>query len=157
MKKRRETWILFWFVCICLGLSACGGRKGYYMEEEITAFVQEHGEEIREQVEEAGEDERITEFNGIRDVADRRGTDGLVSYEYAVTGILTSSLQAGFYYSLEDEPSQRGGPSWAGGCGWSEVPTEKEDLWRYEEDDSTDNYYITKKICDHFYYYLAGN
>lgn len=155
MTSRKKRWIVFFIMCLCLGFSACGKSKGYYMEEEITAFVQEHGEEIRAQVEEAGEDERISEFDGIEDVTDRRMTDGLVSYEYAYSGILTSSLQAGFYYSIDDEPSGRGGPSWAGGYGWSEVPTEKENLWRYEE--GSDNYYITKKICDHFYYYLAGN
>lgn len=144
--------------CMCLFLSACGGNDGYYYkEEEIIAFVQEHEEEIRQQIEDAGEDERIEEFDGIESVEDRRDTtDGVIYYEYIASGLMTSSLQAGFYYSVEDKPTSSGGASWAGGYGWSEVPTQEENLWRYEEE-AGDNYCITRKICDNFYYVVVGN
>lgn len=142
--------------CVCLSLCACGGNDGYYYkEEEIIAFVQEHEEDIRQQIEAAGEDEKIEAFDGIESVEDRRDTEGVVYYEYIASGLMTSSLQAGFYYSVEDKHSSRGGASWAGGYRWSEVPTQEENLWRYEEGD--DNYYITRKICDNFYYVVAGN
>ena len=143
--------------CMCFLLCSCGKNdKHYYMEEEITSFVQEHEEELREQIENAGQDDTIKEFDGVQRVEDRRGSWGVVYYEYAVSGLMTSSLQAGFYYSEEDMPSVHGGASWAGGYGWSEVSTQEEGLWRYEEDNS-DNYLITKKICDNFYYVAAAN
>ena len=83
------------------------------MEEEIISFVQEHEEELREQIENAGQDDAIKEFAGVQRVEDRRGSWGVVYYEYAVSGLMTSSLQAGFYYSEEDAPSAHGGASWA--------------------------------------------
>lgn len=145
-------------LCICLLFYACGrnDRHYYYMEEEITSFVQENEERLRQQIEDVGEDDKIEEFDGIERVEDRRDSRGIVYYEYAVSGIMTSSLQAGFYYSAEDTPSSHGGASWAGGYGWSEVETQKENLWRYEEENG-DNYLITRKICDNFYYVIAGN
>lgn len=168
MKRR-----LLLISCICLLLCACGRDGGeelrrqtgdaekdhpyyYYMEEEITAFVQAHEEELRRQIENAQDNERIREFDGIERVEDRRDSKGVIYYEYTVSGLMTSSLQAGFYYSAEDTPSSYGGASWAGGRGWSEVPAQEENLWRYEEDEG-DNFLITRKICDNFYYVVAGN
>lgn len=91
--------ILFIITCMCLFLCACGRDEEhyYYMEEEITAFVQEHEQELRQQMEDAGE----------------------------ASGVL---------FFVSDMPSSHGGASWAGGYGWSEIPTQKENLWRYEED-----------------------
>jgi len=149
----RRTIILI--LCIAFLLCACGNSSGYYLESEVTAFVQEHEDEIRRQIESAAENETISEFDGIGRVYDRRNSHGVISYEYKASGIAVSGLQAGFYYSVDDEPSCYGGPGWAGGPEWSEVETEQEDLWRYEGDG--DNYYITKKICANFYYFLAAN
>ncbi|MDE5824069.1 MAG: hypothetical protein K2H91_05215 [Lachnospiraceae bacterium] len=144
--------------CMCFLLCSCGknDKHYYYMEEEITSFVQEHEEELRKQIENAGQDDTIKEFDGIQRVEDRRDSWGVVYYEYDVSGLMSSSLQVGFYYSEEDAPSSHGGASWAGGYGWSEVSTQKENLWRYEEDNG-DNYLITRKICDNFYYVAAAN
>ena len=152
---RRFILMLF---CMCFFLCSCGknDKQYYYMEEEITSFVQEHEEELRRQIENAGQDETIKEFDGIQRVDDRRDSWGVVYYEYDASGLLSSSLQAGFYYSQEDAPSAHGGASWAGWDGWSEVSTQKENLWRYEEDNG-DNYLITKKICDNFYYVVSAN
>ena len=67
-------------LCICLFLCSCGkdDRSGYYMEEEITTFVQEHEEELRQQIEDAGPDDRIREFSGTESVEDRRESYGIV-------------------------------------------------------------------------------
>lgn len=144
--------------CICLFLCACGGNDehSYYMEEEITAFVLEHEDEIRDQIDHAGDDGRITALDETFDVTDRRDSHGVIYYEYAASGLMTASVQAGFYYSAEDTPSSYGGASWAGGYGWEEIPMPEENLWRYEETGS-DNYLITRKICNNFYYVIAGN
>lgn len=159
-KKCRILFLILLFFAYPF-LCACGKKEGYhyyYKEKEITEFVLEHEEELRQQIAEAGEDERIEAFDGIRDVSDRREGPGIVYYEYSIFGILTSSLQAGFYYSETDEPSSYGGAAWVGnlGFGWSEVDTEIENLWKYEED-SGDNYCYTRKICDNFYYVVCGN
>lgn len=54
-------------------LCACGQDDNYYFKkQEIFAFVQEHEEELRQQIEAAGEEEKIEEFEGIADIADRR-------------------------------------------------------------------------------------
>ncbi len=153
-------------ISVIIGLflffSACGENTEhyYYMENEIIAFVQEHEAELRQQIENTSENSSIENFEGIAKVEDRRASKGIVYYEYAASGLMASSLQAGFYYSAEDEPSSYGGASWAGGMaagdGWSEIPTQTENLWRYEDEEG-DNYLITRKICDNFYYVLAGN
>lgn len=155
MRRERGFFILS---CMCLLLCSCSrsDKDYYYMEEEITAFVQAHEKEIRQQIENTGENDRIQEFEGIEKVEDRRDSKGVVYYEYRVYGMMSSSLQAGFYYSVEDMPSAHGGASWAGGHGWSQVMTQEENLWRYE-DDAGDNYLITRKICDNFYYVVVGN
>lgn len=155
-RKMRRFFVLI--SCMCLFLCACGDNAGYdyYMEKEIISFVQEHEEELRRLIENAGQDGKVMEFDGIEKVEDRRDSYGVVYYEYIASGLMTSSLQAGFYYSQEDMPSSHGGAAWAGGYGWSEVSTQKENLWRYEEEIG-DNYLITEKICDNFYYVLAGN
>ncbi len=155
--KKIKRRILLIISCIFLFLCACReNTEHYYMEKEITAFVQEHEEELRQQIENTSENNSIENFEGIENVEDRRVSKGIVYYEYAVSGIVSSSLQAGFYYSKEDVPSSYGGASWAGGDDWSEVQTQTENLLRYE-DYTGDNYLLTRKICDNFYYVLAGN
>lgn len=158
MSRKKRKYPLFFplMLCMVLLLCACGEDDNYYYkEQEIIDFVQEHEEELRRQIEAVGEDEKIEEFEGIASISDRRDTYGIVYYEYIESGLMTSSLIAGFYYSADDQPSIHGGASWVGGYGWSEVETGEENLWRYEE--SGDNYCITRKICDNFYYVVAGN
>ena len=143
-------------VCLFFGACSTDNKNYYYMEEEITEFVQEYREELCQQIIDADEYGTADKFDGLENIEDRRKSSGVIYYECAASGIVSSSLQAGFYYSVDDKPSPHGGAAWAGGYGWSEVQTQEENLWRYEEDNS-DNYLITRKICDNFYYVVAGN
>ena len=131
--------------------------------ELIVKCVIEHKDELREYIENTKEGQIIKSIDGINgipgvgkfiNITDMRSSSGILVFECVAEGILTSSIQSGFYYSEEDKYSCNALP-WTYGYDWYEVPTEVENVWHYET--SSDDYYDTVKICENFYYFSAGN
>lgn len=74
-------------------------------------------------------------------------------YRCSATGLLTSTVDWGFYYTQEDLPQPpRTRYAYVGG----ELIEEENGIYSCREQGG-DNYYWTRKICEHFYYYETGN
>lgn len=146
MKKRQ--FIKFAVLCagLALTLTACGLIPNY--REQVLSSFETQQELILEKVGKhlAGEEARWDELEGVREVRTYDG--GIIKFMCVAEGIVTSSVEAGFYYSPDDEPAY---------VGWYPNITLAEDGNGWSWSDGTDNRYSTERICENFYYYTESN
>lgn len=84
---------------------------------------------------------RTVKIDGLFD-----GEHQIVQFLYSGFGIAPSSKYYGFYYSPDDIPVAHQNVK---------IELEEVNSQKWEWTDGTDNGGITKKICDHWYYYKA--
>ncbi len=122
-------------------------------QDRVTAYVLKNQARLTELCEQwcaAGEmvpEENVDEAQQIRLYPERQ----LVVFECFADGIMTSSVQGGFYYSGQDEIVKYL-VGWAPGDGEPTVTGSRRE-WR----SSGDDYYFVVPITGHFYYFQAGN
>lgn len=136
-----------------LMLAACGKNKPTPKERVLAVFEQQQ-ERILRKIEHylAGDEVTWDNLEGVPWVHTYHTYRGeLIEFECIAEGILTSSFQAGFYYTPDDEPAYVG---WFLGNRLDEL-VEDGDGWSYS--DGTDNRYYTERICENFYYYTESN
>ena len=128
--------------------SACGNRPT--AKEQVLAVFEEQEELICEKIEDysAGDEVEWDDLEGVLSVSVL--VNETIEFECIAEGILTSSFQAGFYYSPDDEPA------YVGYFMFSSLDelVESGDGFSYSDGD---NRYYTERICDNFYYYTEAN
>lgn len=135
---------------LCAGfallLAACGLIPNY--REQVLSSFESQRELILEKIEAhlAGDEAAWDELEGVLEVSTYNG--GIIKFMCVAEGIVTSSVEAGFYFSPDDTPAYVG---WFPNIGLAEDG----DGWSWS--DGTDNRYFTERICEHFYYYTESN
>ena len=138
---------IFVFVSLAVGV-AFFVTTGEDHQEQVTSFVTENEEMLRQKIEDSNMNKKkIGAIEGVETI--RKPKDSMLVFECGAEGLVNSSLQWGFYFTMDNELSNEG-------TNWTSHMTleEKEDGYYYEEGD---DFYYTEKICDNFYYYMAGN
>ncbi len=79
------------------------------------------------------------------------GDDTVLVCTCSATGLLMATFEWGFYYTQEDTVHLLRNAYVSG-----ELTEGEDGIYRCMEEGG-DNYYNTKKICEHFYYYETGN
>ena len=128
--------------------SACGNRPT--AKEQVLAVFEEQEELICEKIEDYGAGDEVDwdDLEGVLSVSVL--VNETIEFECIAEGILTSSFQAGFYYSPDDEPA------YVGYFMFSSLDelVESGDGFAYSDGD---NRYYTERICENFYYYTEAN
>lgn len=134
---------------VMLTFSACGNRPT--AKEQVLAVFEEQKELICEKITDysSGDEVDWDDLEGVLSVSKR--FNEIIEFECIAEGLMTSSFQAGFYYSPNDEPAYVG---WFVGNKLDELV---EDGDGYSYSDGTDNRYYTERICENFYYYTLSN
>ena len=146
MKKGKLIRLTVFCAGLALLLAACGLIPNY--REQVLETFETQKELIFEKVAvhlgggEAGWDE----LEGVLEVSTYNG--GIVKFMCVAEGIVTSSVEAGFYYSPDDAPAY---------VGWYPNIKLAEDGDGWSWSDGTDNRYSTQRICENFYYYTESN
>ncbi len=150
---KRKKCILFAITVLfsIFSLTACGNRPT--PKERVLAVFEEQKETILQRIEGYHTDGTVEwdDLEGVLYVYDHAAwNDGILQFECIAEGIMTSSFQAGFYYSPDDVPAI---------VGWISGPSQElvEDGEGYSWDDGSDNIYYTERICENFYYYQESN
>ena len=148
-KKGKIKQLTILCMTMMLMFSACGNRPT--SKERVLAVFEEQKELICEKIADygAGDEVEWDDLEGVLTVSVR--VNGTIEFECIVEGILTSSFQAGFYYSPDDEPA------YVGWFMFNSLDELVEDGDGYSYSDGTDNRYYTERICENFYYYTEAN
>ena len=127
-------------------LAACGLIPNY--REQVLGAFEAQKELIYEKIEAhlAGGEPGWDELEGVLEVSTYN--DGVLKFMCVAEGIVTSSVEAGFYYSPGDTPAY---------VGWFSNSKLAEDGDGWSWSDGTDNRYYTERICENFYYYTESN
>ena len=146
MNKKQVLKLTILYTAAALMLSACGIIPSY-REQVLTAFETQK-ELIVEKTEKhlAGGEAAWDELEGVLEVSTYN--DGVIKFMCVSEGIMTSSVEAGFYYSPDNTPAYVG---WFPNIRLAEAG----DGWSWS--DGTDNRYFTERICENFYYYTESN
>lgn len=157
MDKRLEhttkSYIKIFFIILCITamliFSACGNRPT--PKEQVLAVFEEQKELICEKIADYGAGDEVDwdDLEGVLSVSKR--FNEIIEFECIAEGLMTSSFQAGFYYSPSDEPAYVG---WFVGNKLDELVGDGDG---YSYSDGTDNRYYTERICENFYYYTEAN
>lgn len=146
---RKKLSCIICSILLAFSLTACGKDR----KEEIVTYVNDNTDTLLSVCEKWCEE-------GTKDIADLDGTGlppeveisrgpDFILFEFYAEGLMTATVQGGFYYSREDVPyNKRIGLS-------VEIIATEENRWEIHEEGG-DNYYITEKISDHLYYYCEG-
>lgn len=151
-KEKKGKFIKLAVMCVAavLMFAACGNRPT--IKEQVLAVFDDQKELILEKIEEyiAGDEVEWEDLEGVLSVTTNFESSGIIQFECIAEGILTSSFQAGFYYSPNDVPDY---------VGWFVYEQDElvEDGNGYSYSDGTDNRYYTERICEYFYYYTESN
>ena len=149
-KKGKFIQLAILCAAILFTCTACGDRLT--LKERVLAVFEEQKDMIREKIADSDAEDKV-EWDDLEGVIYINpgyiNPDVVIPFECVAEGILTSSVQAGFYYSPDDEPAIVG---WAWNMG---KLVEEGD--GYSCSDGTDNYYYTERICENFYYYMEAN
>ena len=131
---------------LALTLAACGLIPNY--REQVFETFESQKELIVEKIEDhlAGDEATWDELEGVREVSIYNG--GIIKFMCVAEGIVTSGVEAGFYYSPDDAPAY---------VGWYPNIKLAEDGNGWSWSDGTDNRYYTERICENFYYYTQSN
>lgn len=126
-------------------LAACGVRPT--AQERVLAAFQGQEELICEKISRcrAGDKVEWDDLEGVLRV--QTHLNGVIEFECVAEGILTASVDAGFYYSPDDRPCV---------VGWLHGEL-TEDGNGYSYSDGTDNRYYTERLRENFYYYIVRN
>lgn len=163
--------LVFVIFPVSMSYSACSSRNN----ADIPTFVLENEELLRKEAEEklaqykkeSGEEVVLEEAAAlIKDAGIWQENAKICVYSERIvyccsaSGLLTATAESGFYYSADDTPFPAG--EYAGAwffCEDMEMTEDKDgNIWYiWYEEGSTDNYSRSRKICDNFYYYQAGN
>lgn len=148
-KKGKSIKLIFLCMAVILIFAACG--NGPTDKERVLAVFEEQEELIREKIADyvAGDKVEWDDLEGVLRVSVL--FNKTIEFECIAEGILTSSFQAGFYYSPDDEPA------YVGWFMYSSLDELVEDGDGYSYSDGTDNRYYTERICENFYYYTEAN
>ena len=145
---KRKQFIKLAVLCAGLALltAACGLIPNY--RERVLGTFESQKELIFEKIEAhiAGDDAGWDDLEGVMEVRSYSG--GIVKFMCVAEGIMTSSVEAGFYYSPDDTPVY---------VGWFPNIKLAEDGDGWSWSDGTDNRYFTEHICENFYYYTESN
>ena len=146
MKQRQFIKLAVLCARLALLLSSCGLIPNY--REQTLGTFEAQKELILEKVEVqlAGDEVAWNELDGVLDVSVYNG--GIIKFMCVAEGIVTSSVEAGFYYSPDDVPAY---------VGWYPNITLTEDGDGWSWSDGTDNRYDTERICENFFYYTESN
>lgn len=145
-KKGKSIKLIILCMTAMLMLSACGNRPTN--EEQVLAVFEEQKELVCKKIAgyNAGDEVEWDDLEGVIQVYTY--SDGIIKFRCIAYGILTASVEAGFYYSPDDEPDNI--------TGWLHGEL-VEDGNGYSYSDGTDNRYYTERICENFYYYTEAN
>ena len=145
---KQKPFIKFTVLCagLALTLAACGLIPSY--REQVLGTFEAQKELILEKIEAhlAGGEAGWDELEGVLEV--RAYDGGIVKFMCVAEGIVTSGVEAGFYYSPDDAPAY---------VGWFPNIKLAEDGDGWSWSDGTDNRYFTERICEDFYYYTESN
>lgn len=149
--REKEKIIKLTIFCMTamLMLSACGNRPT--PKEQVLAVFEEQEELICEKIADygAGDEVEWDDLEGVLRVSIL--VNETIEFECIAEGLMTSSFQAGFYYSPNDEPA------YVGWFMFNSLDELVEDGDGYSYSDGTDNRYYTERICENFYYYTEAN
>ena len=146
MNKKQSIKLAILCAAAALALSACGLIPNY--REKVLGSFEAQEELILGKIEAylAGGEAAWDDLEGVLEVSAYDG--GIIKFMCVSEGIVTSGVEAGFYYSPDDTPAY---------VGW--FPnirlTEDGDGWSWS--DGTDNRYFTQRICENIYYYTESN
>lgn len=147
MRKKGKL-IKFAILCagLALALAACGLIPNY--QEQVLGAFEAQKEQLAEKIENhlAGDEVTWDDLEGVLEVRNYNG--GIIKFMCVAEGIVTSSVEAGFYYSPDDAPAY---------VGWYPNIRLAEDGNGWSWSDGTDNRYFTHRICENFYYYTESN
>ena len=145
---RQKQFIKLAVLCAvaALTLAACGLIPSY--REQVLSSFETQKELIIEKIGAhlAGDVAGWDELEDVREVSNYNG--GIIKFMCVAEGIVTSSVEAGFYYSPDDTPAY---------VGWFPNIKLAEDGDGWSWSDGTDNRYFTQRICENFYYYTQSN
>ena len=146
MKKRQSIKPVVLCAGLALALSACGLIPSY--REQVLETFEAQRELILDKIEAhlAGGEAGWDELEGVREVS--KYNDGIIKFMCVAEGIVTSGVEAGFYYSPDDAPAY---------VGWFPNIRLVEDGDGWFWSDGTDNRYYTQRICENFFYYTESN
>ena len=140
MKKKQFIKLAVLCTGLALLLSACGPMPNY--REQVLGSFEAQRELIFEEIGEhtAGNEAAWDDLEGVLEVSTCH--DGIIKFMCVAEGIVTSSVEAGFYYSPDDEPAY---------VGWYPNIRLAEDGNGWSWSDGTDNRYFTERICENFF------
>ena len=145
---RQKQFIKLAVLCAvaALTLAACGLIPNY--REQVLGTFEVQKELILEKIGKhiAGDEVIWDDLEGVREVSTYH--DGIIKFMCVAEGIMTSGVEAGFYYSPDDTPAY---------VGWYPNIKLAEDGNGWSWSDGTDNRYFTQRICENFYYYTESN
>ena len=146
MKQKQFIKLVVLCAAAALMLAACGLIPNY--RKQVLGAFEVQKELIFEKIEKhiAGDEAGWDELEGVREVSAYR--DGIIKFMCIAEGIVTSSVEAGFYYSPDDAPAY---------VGWFPNIRLAEDGDGWSWSDGTDNRYYTERICENFFYYTQSN
>ena len=146
MKQKRFIKLAILCAAAALLLASCGLISSY--REQVLAAFETQKELVFDKIGAhlAGGEAGWDELEGVLEV--RSYNDGIIKFMCIAEGIVTSSVEAGFYYSPDDAPAY---------VGWFVNIKLAEDGNGWSWSDGTDNRYFTERICEHFYYYTQSN
>ena len=147
--KGKTIMLILLCMTVMFTFSACGNRPT--PKEQVLAVFEDQEELICEKIADygAGDEVEWDDLEGVLRVSIL--VNETIEFECIAEGLMTSSFQAGFYYSPNDEPAYVG---WFVGNKLDELV---EDGDGYSYSDGTDNRYYTERICENFYYYTEAN
>lgn len=145
---KRKQFIKLAVLCagLALTLAACGLIPNY--REQVLGTFEAQKELIVAKIGAhlAGDEAAWDDLEGVLEVSTYN--DGVIKFMCIAEGIVTSSVEAGFYYSPDDTPAY---------VGWFPNIRLAEDGDGWSWSDGTDNRYYTERICENFYYYTQSN
>ena len=146
MKQKQFIKLAILCAGLALTLAACGLIPNY--REQVLGTFEAQKELIIGKLEThlAGEAVTWDDLEGVRKVSEYN--DGIIKFMCVAEGIVTSGVEAGFYYSPDDAPAY---------VGWFPNIKLVEDGSGWFWSDGTDNRYSTQRICENFYYYTQSN
>lgn len=148
---RKKLSCIICSILLAFSLTACG--KDW--KEEIVTYVNDNTDMLlsvcEKWCEEGKKDIADLDGTGLPPEVDISGGTDFILFEFYAEGLMTATVQGGFYYSREDTPYNNYGI-----MGLSdEITATEENRWEWHEEGG-DNYYITEKISEHLYYYCEG-
>ena len=146
MKQKQFIKLAVLCAVAALTLAACGLIPSY--REQVLSSFETQKELIIEKIGAhlAGDVAEWDELEGVLEVSTYN--DGVIKFMCVAEGIVTSSVEAGFYYSPDDAPAY---------VGWFPNIKLAEDGDGWSWSGGTDNRYYTQRICENFYYYTQSN